>query len=152
VAVGSPPEHEAVTAEAARRLEAIRQEQEGQASEFQLAIETRDATFPMELDTAAAEIMSVRRRDPGDSHPAAQLIAAEVRKLIDAALQLARRILAAQRSQLEKVAQSLLQRETLTGEEISTLLEAASGRGQGPPGQQEAAGVTQSQEGAPVVS
>jgi cell division protease FtsH len=52
----------------------------------------------------------------------AQLIAGEVRKLIDAALSQARRILTAYRRELETVAQGLLRYETLSGEEIRGLL------------------------------
>ncbi len=57
----------------------------------------------------------------------AQAIATEVRKLIDAAVDLAHRILVTRRPQLDQVARSLMQRETLTGEEIRALVEAHSG-------------------------
>ncbi len=62
------------------------------------------------------------------SEETAQTIAVEVRKLIDAALAEAGRILVAHRGQLHAVAQALLQYETLSGEEIRTLL-----AGGGPP-------------------
>ncbi len=54
----------------------------------------------------------------------AHAVTTEVRKLIDAAVELARGILASHRPQLDAVARNLLQRETLTGEEIRALLEA----------------------------
>lgn len=78
----------------------------------------------------------------------AQLIAAEVRKLIDAALELARGILQGHRAQLEELASTLLQRETLTGEEIHALL---SRGGQGLIEQQQAARVADPSEDAHVV-
>jgi cell division protease FtsH len=56
------------------------------------------------------------------SEETAQAIAVEVRKLIDAGLEQARRILTAHRDQLETLANGLLQYETLSGEEIRDLL------------------------------
>jgi cell division protease FtsH len=56
------------------------------------------------------------------SEESAQAIAVEVRKLIDAGLEQARRILTAHRDQLETLANGLLQYETLSGEEIRNLL------------------------------
>jgi cell division protease FtsH len=56
------------------------------------------------------------------SEETAQAIAVEVRKLIDAGLEQARRILIAHRDQLETLARGLLQYETLSGEEIRKLL------------------------------
>jgi len=81
----------------------------------------------------------------------AQLIAAEVRKLIDAALHQARSILQTRRSQLDDVSRSLLQRETLTGEEIRALLAGVSGREQGLLEQHETARVAEPHKGARVV-
>jgi len=81
----------------------------------------------------------------------AQIIAAEVRKLIDAALLLARSILASHRSQLDDVAQNLLQRETLTGDEVRSLVTGLSGRGQGLIEQQQTARVADTQKRADIV-
>ncbi len=64
---------------------------------------------------------SVARRQ-NVSEQTAQTIAVEVRKLIDAALAQARRILTARRAELETLAQGLLRYETLSGEEIRSLL------------------------------
>ncbi|HTQ36530.1 MAG TPA: ATP-dependent zinc metalloprotease FtsH [Steroidobacteraceae bacterium] len=58
----------------------------------------------------------------------AQVIAAEVRRLIEAALQVARDILGSHRAGLDEVVRQLLLQETLTGEEIRALV-AGSGRG-----------------------
>ncbi|MEJ0035808.1 MAG: ATP-dependent zinc metalloprotease FtsH [Gammaproteobacteria bacterium] len=64
---------------------------------------------------------SVARRQ-NISEQTAQVIAVEVRKLIDAARTEAQRILGEQRAQLETLAQALLQHETLSGEDIQNLL------------------------------
>jgi cell division protease FtsH len=56
------------------------------------------------------------------SEQTAQTIAVEVRKLIDAARTEALRILREQRAPLEKLAQALLQYETLSGEDIQRVL------------------------------
>ncbi len=61
-------------------------------------------------------------RQQNVSEQTAQLIASEVRKLIDAALTEARRILTAHRRELETLAQGLLRFETLGGEDIRNLL------------------------------
>jgi cell division protease FtsH len=53
----------------------------------------------------------------------AQTIAVEVRKLIDAGFEEARRILTGHRDQLDTVANGLLQYESLSGEEIRNLLD-----------------------------
>jgi cell division protease FtsH len=81
----------------------------------------------------------------------AQLIAAEVRKLVEAALQLAREILTAHRPQLDEVARQLLQRETLTGDDVRSLVEGPSGRGLGLVEQQETARVADAEKGAHIV-
>jgi len=56
------------------------------------------------------------------SEDCARLIAAETRRYIDVGVADARRILSANRAALEALAQTLLQRETLTGDEIRQLL------------------------------
>ena len=56
------------------------------------------------------------------SEETAQTIAVEVRKLIDAARTQAARVLTARRDQLDTVAESLLQFETLSGEDVRNLL------------------------------
>ncbi len=56
------------------------------------------------------------------SEETAQIITLEVRKLVDAGLDDARRILAAHHDQLTMLAQTLLRQETLSGEEIRSLL------------------------------
>ncbi len=61
-------------------------------------------------------------RQQNVSEQTAQVIAVEVRKLIDAAVAQARRILTAHRPELETLAQALLRYETLSGEEIRALL------------------------------
>jgi cell division protease FtsH len=61
-------------------------------------------------------------RQQNISDESARLIAAEVRRLIDAAVAQAQRILTAHREQLEVLAQGLQQYETLNGEEIRNLL------------------------------
>ena len=61
-------------------------------------------------------------RQQTTSEETAQTIALEVRKLIDAALAEAQRILTDHREQLETLARGLLQHETLSGEEIRNLL------------------------------
>jgi cell division protease FtsH len=70
------------------------------------------------------------------SEQTAQTIAVEVRKLIDAARTEALRILREQRAPLEKLAQALLQYETLSGEDIQRVLRPSGG-----PGRAEYAGV-----------
>jgi cell division protease FtsH len=60
----------------------------------------------------------------------AQAISTEVRRLIDEALTLARHILQAQREALEAIARALLQKETLSEEEIRALVPGLSGGGQ----------------------
>ncbi len=52
----------------------------------------------------------------------AQVIAAEVRKLIDSALRCARDILSARREELDALAEALLRHETLSGRQIADLL------------------------------
>jgi cell division protease FtsH len=61
-------------------------------------------------------------RQQNVSEQTAQLIATEVRKLIDAALAQSRDILTAHRRELDTLAQGLLRFETLTGAEIAGLL------------------------------
>jgi cell division protease FtsH len=56
------------------------------------------------------------------SEETAQIITLEVRRLVDAGLADARRILAAHREQLDTLAAALLRHETLSGEEIRKLL------------------------------
>jgi cell division protease FtsH len=56
------------------------------------------------------------------SEETAQIIAAEVRKLIDTALAEAKRVLREHRGQLDAVARGLLEYETLSGAEISGLM------------------------------
>jgi cell division protease FtsH len=68
----------------------------------------------------------------------AQAIAAEVRRLIEEGLELARCILTAQREPLEAVARTLLQRETLSGEEIRALASAVAASAGAPAGQEPA--------------
>ncbi len=65
-------------------------------------------------------------RQQNISEETAQTIAVEVRKLIDAGLAESRRILIAHRGQLDAVAHALLQYETLSGEEIRTLMAGGS--------------------------
>jgi cell division protease FtsH len=65
-------------------------------------------------------------RQQNVSEQTAQLIATEVRKLIDAALAQSRDILTAHRRELDALAQALLRFETLTGAEIASLLAAQS--------------------------
>ncbi|HTV79738.1 MAG TPA: ATP-dependent zinc metalloprotease FtsH [Steroidobacteraceae bacterium] len=62
-------------------------------------------------------------RQQNISEHTAQIIAVEVRKLIDAALEQGRAILSAHRAQLDTLARGLVQFETLTGDEIRGLLE-----------------------------
>jgi cell division protease FtsH len=81
----------------------------------------------------------------------AQIIAVEVRKLIETALQVARSVLTAHRAQLDEVARALLQRETLTGEEVRLLLEAGSGRRQSLVEEQQSTRVADSEKGAHIV-
>jgi hypothetical protein len=50
----------ALCVESARQLEAIRQEQERQTSEFQRAIAARDASFRAELGTATQRLESAQ--------------------------------------------------------------------------------------------
>jgi cell division protease FtsH len=57
------------------------------------------------------------------SEETAQLIAVEVRKLVDGGLDQAKALLAAHRGKLEVLAQGLLTFETLSGEEIQALLD-----------------------------
>jgi cell division protease FtsH len=64
---------------------------------------------------------SVGRRDT-ESTAVADLIAAEVRRLIDAALADATAILMEHHAGLERLAQALLANETLSGEEIRAVL------------------------------
>jgi cell division protease FtsH len=59
------------------------------------------------------------------SEETAQIITLEVRKLVDAGLDDARRILTAHRDHLETLAAALLRQETLSGEEIRNLLAGA---------------------------
>ena len=61
-------------------------------------------------------------RQQNISEHTAQIITAEVRKLIDAALAEGESILIAHRTELDTLAQGLLVYETLSGEEISELL------------------------------
>ncbi len=61
-------------------------------------------------------------RQQSVSEQTAQVIAVEVRKLIDAAVAQARRILTARRGELETLAEGLLRYETLSGDEIRSLL------------------------------
>ncbi len=56
------------------------------------------------------------------SEDATKLIDAETRRIVDEALQKAKQILTEKRADLEKLAQGLLEFETLTGEEIKDLL------------------------------
>ncbi len=56
------------------------------------------------------------------SEKTAELIDEEVKNLIDTSYNVAKKILTDNRSQLEKIAQSLLELETLSGEEITDLL------------------------------
>ncbi len=65
-------------------------------------------------------------RQQNVSEQTAQVIAVEVRKLIDAAIAQARRILTTHRTELETLAQALLRYETLSGEEIRALLTGAA--------------------------
>jgi cell division protease FtsH len=62
------------------------------------------------------------------SEQTAQSISLEVRKLIDAALIEARTILSTHRAQLDTLARALLQHETLTGDEIRSLLAPTASR------------------------
>jgi cell division protease FtsH len=62
----------------------------------------------------------------------AQIIAVEVRKLVDAALAQAQNILATHRAQLQCLAHALLQHETLSGDEIRNLLAPGTGTGTEP--------------------
>ncbi|HEV2701483.1 MAG TPA: ATP-dependent zinc metalloprotease FtsH [Steroidobacteraceae bacterium] len=64
---------------------------------------------------------SITRQHTISEHTA-QIIALEVRKLIDTALSQARTILVAQRAQLDVLVQGLLYYETLSGEDIDNLL------------------------------
>jgi cell division protease FtsH len=61
-------------------------------------------------------------RQQAESEAIADLIAVEVRRLIDDAVKDASRILAAHRDGLERLAQGLLQNETLSGDEIRDVL------------------------------
>ena len=61
-------------------------------------------------------------RQQNISEHTAQIIAIEVRALIDAALAQGRAILNAHRSELDALAQGLMTYETLSGEEIAELL------------------------------
>jgi cell division protease FtsH len=61
-------------------------------------------------------------RQQNISEHTAQIIAAEVRKLLDAALAQGRAILSAHRSELDTLAQGLMLYETLSGEDIEGLL------------------------------
>jgi cell division protease FtsH len=61
------------------------------------------------------------------SEQTAELIVTEVRKLIDGALLAAKSILESHRVQLDTLADSLMQRETLMAEEIERLLDAPAG-------------------------
>ena len=63
-------------------------------------------------------------RQQNISEETARAIDAEVRRLLDAALDQARAILTRQRADLDLLAQALLREETLTGEEIRSLLAA----------------------------
>jgi len=63
-------------------------------------------------------------RQQNISEETARAIDAEVRRLLDAALDQARAILIRQRADLDLLAQALLREETLTGEEIRSLLAA----------------------------
>ncbi len=61
-------------------------------------------------------------RQQSISEQTAQVISVEVRKLIDSALARARAVLNARRAELDILAQGLLRYETLSGEEIASLL------------------------------
>jgi cell division protease FtsH len=64
---------------------------------------------------------SISRQQNVSEHTA-QIIATEVRKLIDAALAQGEAILLAHRSEMDTLAQGLLRYETLSGEDIAELL------------------------------
>ena len=61
-------------------------------------------------------------RQQNVSEQTAQKIDAEIRRLVEAGLDEARRILTVNRDQLEALAQGLLEYETLSGDEIKNLL------------------------------
>jgi cell division protease FtsH len=65
-------------------------------------------------------------RQQNVSEQTAEMIALEVRRLIEAALAEARRLLSAHRDELDTVARGLIQNETLSGTEIKQLLAESS--------------------------
>jgi cell division protease FtsH len=60
------------------------------------------------------------------SNETAQLIDKEIRRIVDEAFEKAKGCLTDNRDQLETLAQALLEYETLSGEEIKTLMEGGS--------------------------
>jgi cell division protease FtsH len=69
--------------------------------------------------------MGMSRRQNAVSEATARTIDSEVRRIVDEALREAKRILSEKSEQLTAVAEALIERETLTGEDIRALMSGA---------------------------
>ena len=80
-----------------------------------------DAVGPVSYATGAGSLAFSAPGSSGTSEATAQVIDAETRKLVDEAMTQARRILTEQRDALDAIAQALIARETLTGQDLRDL-------------------------------
>ncbi len=71
----------------------------------------------------------VADRNRAGAEETARLIDAEVRRLVEEAGEIAERALVASRAALDRIAEALLERETLTLAEVEQLVESAGKRG-----------------------
>jgi len=76
----------------------------------------------IDYDGGREDFLGMRQPGMSVSPSTRKLIDEEVRKLVDTGYETARRILTEKRDDLEKLAQGLLEYETLTGEEITKVL------------------------------